>query len=149
MPAHFFYRKMSFGVQASYATEAGTAQKATYADRAGETVRSDQAKYADIAQQANYSMVAKEAERLNCAGDMIYIDSTNHYVIMFQQNQDPSKGIIFDLANNLILNVASVEKPVKVTHEVGNALLAFSAFGAQKLQDRIDALEQRISLLEN
>jgi hypothetical protein len=101
-------------------------------------------------------MVSREAERLNVAGNFVYIDPTNHYLILYIEGTDPSQGIIFDLANHRMFNVEQITasggnsyaQEVKLTEELGSSQHALSGLGGLKLQDKIDALEQRITQLE-
>jgi hypothetical protein len=112
------------------------------------------AKDCERADNATYAMVAKEAETLTNAGDCVMIDSSNHYVIMYQRNTDPSKGIIFDLVNHQVFNIDTVAKsdgtPLvpEPTEGGGRRDRPFSALGALHLQDRLDVMQSRLSRLE-
>jgi hypothetical protein len=122
-------------LEANYAREANHAVKA---DRADKSDRADRADKCDTAQQATYAMISKEAERLNLAGNMIFIDPTNHYIVMALENQDPSKAMIFDIANRAIYNVDQISKsdgtlysPTEVVSQI------------QTLNNRIKSLESQ------
>jgi hypothetical protein len=93
-----------------------TVAQATYAERADFANR---ARNADNAQQATYSMVSKEAEQIKLGSDVVIIDPANHYVIMYQLGTDPSKGIIFDVANHALLNVDNIVKSDGTAYSAG------------------------------
>jgi hypothetical protein len=112
------------------------------------------AKDCENAQQATYAMVAKEAENLHVGGDAIMIDSTNHYVILYQRTQGPEKGIIFDLAHHTVMGVDGVSMTD------GNTLVAppaegggrrdrsLSCLAALHMQESMGRLETRLGQLE-
>jgi hypothetical protein len=80
---HFIAIKMN----ASYATQAGSAD------------------YAKSAVNSNYAQVAKEAERLNLGGTMIYVDPASHLIIFNVLGTDLNHSLMIDPVNRNILNV--------------------------------------------
>jgi hypothetical protein len=97
---------------ANYATNAGTAQDATrasnaaYATEANHSLSADKAVECQRAINSTYCIVAKEAERLNLASNMIYIDPENHYIRFLAPGVDVAKSITFDLVNGIIYNAS-------------------------------------------
>jgi hypothetical protein len=104
-------------MNANYASNAGTAQEATHASsatsasEATHAVSADNAVEAQRAINATYAIVSKEAERLNLASNMIYIDPGNHLMIFAPPGADPNVCIMFDLVNRTIANVAQISRP--------------------------------------
>jgi hypothetical protein len=144
-------------VQATYAVDAGKAARADFAMRADDAERAESAKVAEQAKQATYAMISREAERLNVAGTIAYIDSTNHYLIMYVEGTDPGTGMIFDILNHSLMNVDSIsdsggtsysKDSFMLTEQLGSSEHALSGLGGLKLQDKIDALTERVSQLE-
>jgi hypothetical protein len=80
-------------MNANYATHAGTADNATNAGSAKSAVNS------------TYANVAKEAEKLNLGGSMIYIDPATHIMIFTVQGMDINKSLMIDPVNRNIMNV--------------------------------------------
>jgi hypothetical protein len=104
-------------MNANYATNAGTAQEAThasnatYATEATHSISADKAVESQRAINSTYCIVAKEAERLNLAGNMIYIDPENHYMLFMVPGGDAAKSITFDLVNGVIYNASFPAPP--------------------------------------
>jgi hypothetical protein len=100
---HFIAIKMN----ANYATQAGSAETA---------------KTAHSAVNANYAQIAKEAERLNLGGTMIYVDPASHLIIFNVQGTDINKSLMIDPVNRNIMNVNII------TDSDGNQILPSTSF---------------------
>jgi hypothetical protein len=127
-----------------------TVNRALQADKADFAQNAQSAKNAEQAQQATYAMVAKEAERLNVAGNIFYIDAVNHLVIMYQETTDPSQGIRFDIANRIIWNVENIYKPDGTPYSTcacmfADAMDEFAVSPMERLQSRVSALETQLA----
>jgi hypothetical protein len=166
--SHFCSLKIM--AQADYALQAGSARTATFADRAQQATQAtqaDKAQEAQHAKQSDYTNIAKQAERLILGGDNVYIDSTSHYVIFYNQGADPAKSIILDIGNRSLFNVDQISNSEGVTYALtsdipepssggflgglfgsGNPDAKFSSYRPNPLEPKVKALENRISQLE-
>jgi hypothetical protein len=112
---------------ASYATEAGSAQTAKSASRAAEAGHATEADHAisasdsDRAVNSTYALVAKEAERVNAGGNGITILTESHYLIFLTPGLPPDKCVMIDLQNRTILNVAGITTPDGVPYAAQEA----------------------------
>jgi hypothetical protein len=68
----------------------------------------DQAGNAKTAVNSNYAQVAKESERLNLGGSMIYIDPVSHYLIFTTPDMDMNQSLMIDVVNRNIINVNAI-----------------------------------------
>jgi hypothetical protein len=77
-------------MNANYATTANHANSADTATTANSAVS------AKTAINCNYAQIAKEAERLNLGGTMIYIDPSSKVIIFNVQGTDINKSLMID-----------------------------------------------------
>jgi predicted nucleic acid-binding Zn-ribbon protein len=121
------------GLNANYATEAGSAQsaktasEAAHAAEAGHAEEADhsvEAKHADSAIEAEkatnstYAVVSKEAERLNLAGDGIAIVTEGHYLIFLTPGLKPEQCLMIDLAHRYIINAQAITDPEGTPYQI-------------------------------
>jgi hypothetical protein len=98
-------------MNANYATEAGSAKTAVSARHATEADHAQKATDSERATNSNYAIISKEAERLNCGGNIIHIISESGYVIFMPPGANASECVMLDLKNRSFYNVAQIARP--------------------------------------